>query len=669
MHDTKPSPSSISLLTVLSRSTTLLLLTLPAIAQANVEPDFRLTAAPLNSYTNGTSIAGGKDVNGDGIPDVVIGAADNYSAASTSIRPGAVYVFSGASQALLDIAYGAADGDRFGWSVDLIDDVNGDGCADILVGAPGFNPTAARADAGAFYLLSGLTRQILHRLDGNLAGDQFGFCVANTRDIDGNGMQDFVVGSPYGDVNGAVDKGQVHFFNVLPGGTNSGILSWGAGNAAGDLFGWKVAAVGDVNGDGLKDWAASSPMEDYPFTNCGQFHVYFGPIGVGGASHIAGAMADARFGTSFAAVDVDGDGDSEVVVGAPGHLGGRGRISVLQGTALAETPVALGAATTDSLGYQVGNVGDSNGDGLEDFAYTRGGVGQAQLVQVVGGSTAGVFVTSCTLFNSVSFTGNLMFSGVRGITHAGDIDGDGLVEILVGTPHFAAVLSNSNLQSPPQVASTSASDTLCDRVLVTWPRVPGNVRYRISRSGVVIGETPVNASQFVDSNPSVGARPYSVMAFVGPSSGGPSTMNTGTAFRCFQPFGAPCVGTAGWPTISRVHDPEIGNPFQQRAGSLLPGQIVVWILGMSQTSAGGQSLPLSLSGLGFTGCQLLVSLDALTAAVIGGDGTHTFQMQLANDPGLLGLHFFTQAMAVDPQANPGGLVFSAAADNVVSSPW
>ncbi len=647
----------------------LFLLAVPATAQTPIAPDFSLTSQPLSG--TGSCIAGGKDVNGDGVPDVIVGAADHPGpTGASSPKPGAVYVFSGATHGLLGIAYGTNDGDRFGWSVDLVDDVNGDGCADILVGAPGFDPAAGRTDAGAFYLLSGLTRQVLHRLDGNLAGDQFGFCVANTRDIDGNGWQDYAVGSPYGDVGGQVDRGQVHFFNIIPGGGNSSILTWGAGNAAGDHFGWKVAAVGDFNGDGFQDWAASSPGEDYPTADCGQIHVYFGPIGAGFATHVSGQTAGARLGESFAFADVNGDGRNEVVVGAPGHLGGRGRVSVLAGAQLTELYGygEVGLSTTSSLGVQVGAVGDSNGDGLDDFAYTEGPANGTQTVVVVGGSSSGPLTASCRLYRTYTFTSHLGFAGVRNITSGGDLDGDGLTEMLVGWSLGASVFSNPGLVPPAQVAAASASDTLCDRVRVTWPAAPGKVQYRILRNGAAIGTSNGTPREFVDASPGSASNSYAVQAFVGPNSGSPSPSDVGSAFACFQTYGTPCMGSAGIPTLSRVQDPEISRIFQQRVNNLLPGSLAGWFLGLSRTTYAGLNLPLPLSSFGYGSCSLLVSMDISSFGVTTATGMHTFQLPLANDVGLLGLHFYTQAWGRDVLANPGGLVLSGAVDNVVSYP-
>ncbi len=645
--------------------------------QTPIGPDFTFAAQPMSGNGTGSCTAGGKDVNGDGVPDVIVGAATHPGPTGTiTPRPGAVYVFSGATHGLLGIAYGTNDGDRFGWSVDLIDDCNGDGCADILVGAPGFDPAAGRADAGAFYLLSGLTRQVLHRLDGNLAGDQFGFCVADTRDIDGNGWRDYVVGSPYGDVNGQVDRGQVHFFNVIPGGGNSSILLWGAGNAAGDHLGWKVAAVGDVNGDGFRDWAASSPGEDYPTADCGQIHVYFGPLGGGFATHVSGQTAGARLGESFAFADVNGDGRTEVVVGAPGHLGGRGRISVLAGAQLTELfgYGEVGLSTTSALGLQVGAVGDSNGDGLEDFAFTQGpgsgsGPSNSQTVIVVGGSSSGPLLGSCRLFRIHNFGTQSGFYPVRSITNCSDIDGDGLPEMLVGADEGSSVFSNPVLVPPAQVGSAAASDTLCDRVRVTWPAAPGTVQYRILRNGGAIGTSNGTPREFIDTNPGTVSHSYTVQAFVGPNNGAPSPSDVGSAFACFQTYGAPCIGAAGLPTLSRMHDPEVATVFRQRVNNLVPSSAAGWFLGFSRTSYAGSSLPLALSPLGFGSCSLLVSADMTASGPVAADGTHTFQILVPNDAGLLGLHFYTQAIGLDPQANSGGIVFSGAADNIVSSPW
>lgn len=103
--------------------------------------------------------------------------------------------------------------------------------------------------------------------------------------------------------------------------------------------------------------------------------------------------------------------------------------------------------------------------------------------------------------------------------------------------------------------------------------------------------------------------------------------------------------------------------------NLLPGTLAGWSLGLSRTAYGGLGLPLALGPLGYGSCQLLVSIDISSFGVVAANGTHTFQLPLANDAGLLGLHFCTQAWGMDPATNPGGLVFSAGVDTVVSYPW
>src|SRR4051794_4322238 len=171
----------------------------------------------------GTSVAGAGDVNGDGRTDVIVGAPDTDPSGSNS---GAAYVLYGKPTArtvtLSNSGIAATDGfliegaaadSRMGESVAGAGDVNGDGFADVIVGASQANTTGA--GAGAVYVLYGAaTRPTVTASDsadpangflikGAAAGDQAGKSVAGAGDVNGDGRADLIVGAPFADTNGA----------------------------------------------------------------------------------------------------------------------------------------------------------------------------------------------------------------------------------------------------------------------------------------------------------------------------------------------------------------------------------------------------------------------------------------------------------------------------------
>jgi hypothetical protein len=159
----------------------------------------------------GAAVAGGGDIDGDGLDDVVIGAPFNDQG---GVDAGAVYVSVGPSVTELNApeskVIGAGDGDRAGTSVAVVGDVDGDGHADLAIGAPGSDITGE--DSGAAYVLFGpigglvdLETEFDVRLQGEAAFDFAGQSVAGAGDVDGDGLDDVVVGAPFRD--GAAPSG------------------------------------------------------------------------------------------------------------------------------------------------------------------------------------------------------------------------------------------------------------------------------------------------------------------------------------------------------------------------------------------------------------------------------------------------------------------------------
>ena len=189
---------------------------------------FKLSGAAANDYS-GRSVASAGDVNGDGFADVIVGAA--HGSSPYADRSGASYVvFGKASGFAADLDLSSLDGsdgfklggeaatDRSGWSVDSADDVNGDGFADLIIGAVGARPHGI--NSGASYVVFGKASGFAPNLDqssldggngfklsGVAARDYSGWSVASAGDVNGDGFADVIVGafraSPHGAYSGA----------------------------------------------------------------------------------------------------------------------------------------------------------------------------------------------------------------------------------------------------------------------------------------------------------------------------------------------------------------------------------------------------------------------------------------------------------------------------------
>ncbi len=454
-------------------------------------PTAAWTAVGEHAYDElGWAVAGAGDVNGDGYADLVAGAAGYPN----GDRYGRAYVYYGAEDGLGTagwVASGEAADDRFGWAVGTAGDVNGDGYADLVVGAP-FNDDGGN-DAGKVYVYYGSASGLGATVDWTAAGafnrDQFGFAVGTAGDVNGDGYADLIVGAPrssdtyyvskafvyHGSASGLPDAancrlvGQVNtgarfgfavgtagdvngdgYADVLVGaygvdgltgglflyhGSESGIpwettADWTAGGERlGDQFGWAAGTAGDVNGDGYSDLVASAPGYDPPGSaDAGRAYVYHGAADA--PSDTAAWTKEVNSCSLNTAGDVNGDGYADVIVSDDQYDNSRGKVQVYLGSkeGLSASPdwIAIGEAEGDSLGVAVGTAGDVNGDGYADII-----VGGWNSVYVYHGSAGGLSTTAD--WTAVGETAYDLFDMAVGT--AGDVNGDGYADVIVGGPY------------------------------------------------------------------------------------------------------------------------------------------------------------------------------------------------------------------------------------------
>ena len=401
--------------------------------------------------------------------------------------------FTGTDGARFD---GPVAGDRAGYSVDIVGDVNGDGRDDFAIGAPLADPDGV-ANAGSSYVvfgraggfsspvnLAGLTATEGFRIDGD--GGNSGLPIAAAGDVNGDGLDDLVVAAPNSDPGGVVDAGTVYvvygrrtaFPPVVALASLNGVTGFRInGLAAGDGLGsLAVTGAGDVNGDGVGDLVLGAAFADPgALSTAGSAFVIFGRkagfpatvslAGLDGSTgfRFNGAAAGDLAGYRVAAAgDVNGDGIDDVMIGAvstdPGGLAEAGSVFVVFGRtggfASLVLPASLNGASgfridgpvaSSVLGYGLAGRADVNADGIDDIAVGAPGTAVGGVLGVGAGfvvfgrqgvpfpavlSLASLNGATGFRFDGVPATGSDSNTAVR--LAAGDLNGDGIDDILVG---------------------------------------------------------------------------------------------------------------------------------------------------------------------------------------------------------------------------------------------
>jgi hypothetical protein len=324
----------------------------------------------------GAAATGAGDLNADGFADLVVG---DPQFASTGRDHGAVFVYLGGNPIATTSALtleGTANGEQLGTAMAGAGDLDADGTADLLVGVPDASATGGGAGR-VLVLLGGTTPDVVPdlTLDGTSGGMAFGAAVAGAGDINADGFADFLVGAPGAD-DGGSDAGAVFLYR---GGRTLDVAPWlvWGGSVAGERVGEALAGLGDVDGDGFEDCAIGIPGGDGAQPDSGRVDLCRGgvaPVPIA-AAVFAGTGTGERFGAAVAAVgDVNGDGRADLLVGAPAADGGAtdaGRADLFFGAVEPDPTPGLrlpGTAGGDAHGTAVAGPGDLDADGFADYA-------------------------------------------------------------------------------------------------------------------------------------------------------------------------------------------------------------------------------------------------------------------------------------------------------------
>ncbi len=290
--------------------------------------------------------------------------------------------------------------------------------------------------------------------DGSETGSQHGSAVGINGDLNGDGYDDLFVGAAkVSDIAGDVDRaGAVYVYQGSNLGLSAGASWTEFGPQKGSDFGGTAAWAGDVDGDGCDDLIVGAQQysdTENKLTNMGAAYLYYGaPAGLGpdpGWSYF-GYQQDAKFGASVnSAGDVNGDGYTDVIVGASGYtyntLSNVGAAYVFHGSAsgLHMIPdwLVYGERATAAFGSAVAGIGDINGDGYDDVAVGALGWDTPSLSNV---GTVFVYLGSSSGLQPVyswSYEGTLAEARLgSSVAGAGDVNNDGYADLLVGAPRF-----------------------------------------------------------------------------------------------------------------------------------------------------------------------------------------------------------------------------------------
>lgn len=339
---------------------------------ASADPIFLVHGQGLSWFGFALSAVG--DVNGDGVPDFVVGATEQELWNNST---GYARIHSGLDGAILLTVAGSDLAAQFGCAVDDVGDMDNDGVVDVVAGAR-FANAGGHAKSGRVRVFSGATGSTIHEFVGNAPDQWLGWGLAGTGDTNVDGAPDVVIGAPGADTAVFAKAGKAWLFS----GFNGSVLKEFNGAGSNDAFGMYAGGPFDYDGDGAPDVVISAPNDDSTGVHTGSVRIYSG-ITYAPLLTLRGDDDFAGYGRAIARVgDHDGDGRADLAIGSPyddfaATTAGSVRIHAAGSGALLRT--YWGSDVNDNYGSAVAGGFDLNGDGRDEIL-----IGAEQTIQLDG---------------------------------------------------------------------------------------------------------------------------------------------------------------------------------------------------------------------------------------------------------------------------------------------
>ncbi|MBK8981990.1 MAG: FG-GAP repeat protein [Ignavibacteria bacterium] len=263
-------------------------------------------------------------------------------------------------------------------------------------------------------------------LTGEATQNYFGYSVSSAGDVNGDGYSDIIVGA----YRYSSNTGRVYLYDYFMKNEIVPDVKM-TGEGSGNQFGYSVSSAGDVNGDGYSDVIVGAYLYS---GSTGRAYVFFGGAGMDNVADVimTGEAGSNYFGSSVSSAgDVNGDGYSDVIVGAYRHSSFTGRAYVFFGGAGMDNAADVtmtGEATSNVFGYSVSSAGDVNGDGYSDVIVGAYGYSSSTGRAYIFFGGAGMDSTADVIMTGDA--GSNYFGS--SVSSAGDVNGDGYSDMIVG---------------------------------------------------------------------------------------------------------------------------------------------------------------------------------------------------------------------------------------------
>lgn len=442
----------------------------------------------------GLAVSWVPDVNGDGSDDILVGAP-NEEVGSGPTDAGRAYLFDGVTGSLLRtfVSPDERTSGYFGISVAGMPDITGDGKGEVIIGAYGDGVGSGITNPGRVYVFNGATGALIYTLVSPHEDNYgyFGFSVSSVADINGDGYADIVIGAYRENLpSNPTDSGAVYVFSGADGSLLRTLTS--PNKETSGWFGRSVSGIPDVNGDGRGDILVGAHQEDPGSSpaNCGRAYIFCGATGALLHTLVSpNEQLSGWFGFSVAGIaDVDGDGLGDVVIGAPREKTGAspseaGRAYVFNGAtgALIRTLISPNEEDTGWFGYTVSGAPDATCDGLSEIiigAYREdpgASPSDSGRAYIFNGGTGNLLRTLISPNEQTNGYFGFSVSGVRRISGKSHVvvgarrESVGSGPDQAGRAYIFPVQEGEYQGAPQPPTGVSAQDgVFCDRIVITW---------------------------------------------------------------------------------------------------------------------------------------------------------------------------------------------------------